>query len=109
LARLAARFCFTPDTMAVRLSDPRVSSSSRAASSSRAMVRFWLRERVAWDLTTMPVGMWRSWTAELVLFCLVENGKGINLGSGECVCVCVLFAGQLLFRLGIGREEKDLD
>jgi hypothetical protein len=75
LARLSARFFFTSDTMAVRDCGPFVSSSSLAASRSRAILRFCVRERVAWDLTTMPVGMCFSWTAELVLF-WDQQGRG---------------------------------
>lgn len=68
LAALAALLRLTSPTMADRLWSPRYRSSTFCARISRAMLRFWLRERVACDLTTMPVGTCLSWTAELVLF-----------------------------------------
>lgn len=66
---LARFFIFLSATAASRLESPLAISSRRAARRLRAIWRFWARERVAWDLTTMPVGMCLSWTAELVLFC----------------------------------------
>lgn len=69
-AALAAFLRFTSPTMADRLWSPFWRSSSFCARSSRAILRFWDRDRVAWDLTTMPVGMCLSCTAELVLFCM---------------------------------------
>lgn len=68
LAALSAFFFFIAPTTAERLWSPLMCSSTRCARISRASLRFWLRDRVAWDLTTMPVGMCLSWTAELVLF-----------------------------------------
>lgn len=69
-AALAAFLRFTSPTIADRLWSPFWRSSSFCARSSRAILRFWDRDRVAWDLTTMPVGMCLSCTAELVLFCM---------------------------------------
>lgn len=68
LAALSAFFFFIAPTMAERLWSPLMNSSTFCANISRASLRFWLRDRVAWDLTTMPVGMCLSCTAELVLF-----------------------------------------
>src|SRR5690349_8538716 len=65
---LSYRFFLTSPTIAVLLLFPLNISSSLAARSSLAVLRFWSRDRVAWHLTTMPVGMCFSWTAELVLF-----------------------------------------
>lgn len=65
-----ARFLFFFSARAAaRLESPLAISSRRAARRLRAIWRFWERERVAWDLTTIPVGICFSWTAELVLFC----------------------------------------
>lgn len=68
LSALAAFFLLMLATCAVRLWSPLKCSSIRWARISRAILRFWSRERVACDLTTMPVGMCFSWTAEFVLF-----------------------------------------
>lgn len=65
---LAFRFRFRAVLIAVRLSFPFSTMSTFSARISRAIFRFWDWERVAWHLTTMPVGWWISWTAELVLF-----------------------------------------
>lgn len=48
-----------------------------------AIVRFCDCERVACDLTTMPVGLWMSWTAELVLFFGQREKKSKQKGNGE--------------------------
>src|SRR5690554_735782 len=77
LSELARFFFFTPPTMEERAVSPLRSSSRRWARMLRAMARFWERERVAWDLTTMPVGRCFNWTAEFVLFCCIwEEKKG---------------------------------
>ena len=68
LVALALFFSLTCAIIALRLASPFRRSSILWARSSRAILRFWVRERVACDLTTMPVGRWMSWTAELVLF-----------------------------------------
>lgn len=57
LAALALFLRFLSATAAERLASPLFRSSRRAARMFRAMARFWERERVAWDFTTMPVGM----------------------------------------------------
>lgn len=69
-AALSARFFLKPPTIEDRLWSPFCRSSIFCARSSRACLRFCSRERVAWDLTTIPVGICLSCTAELVLFCL---------------------------------------
>lgn len=61
------RLLFSPLITAVLLSSPFSRSSSFSAKSLRASLRFCSRERVACDLTTIPVGIWRSCTAEFVL------------------------------------------
>ena len=66
---LALFFLLTSPTIAARLWSPFRIASSFAASRSRAILRFCSLDRVAWDLTTTPVGRCLSWTAELVLFC----------------------------------------
>lgn len=65
---LAFFFLFISVLSAVLLSDPFSTSSSLSASKRRAMERFCDRDRVACDLTTMPVGRCFSWTADEVLF-----------------------------------------
>ncbi|KAF7558647.1 hypothetical protein G7046_g5529 [Stylonectria norvegica] len=69
LLALAVFFLFTSPTIADRLCSPFRWSSIALAISSRAYLRFWSRDRVAWHLTTMPVGTCLSCTAELHLFC----------------------------------------
>lgn len=54
--------------IAARLWSPFSNCSTLSARSCRAIFSFWERERVACDFTTRPVGLWMSWTAELVLF-----------------------------------------
>lgn len=73
LAALSDLFFLTWPTMLARLSSPLYRSSRRWARISRACLRFCARERVACDLTTMPVGMCLSCTAEFVLFCILER------------------------------------
>lgn len=68
LSALAAFFCLILPTTAERLRSPWRCSSSFWASSSRASLRFWSRDLVACDLTTRPVGVCLSCTAEFVLF-----------------------------------------
>lgn len=68
-------------TTAERLWSPLSRSSIFSARCSRASLRFCSRERVSWHLTTMPVGICRSWTAELVLFCFREDGQNL-VGEG---------------------------
>lgn len=68
LAALSDFFFLTWPTIADRLWSPLWNSSTRWARSSRACFRFWSRERVACDFTTIPVGMCLSCTAEFVLF-----------------------------------------
>lgn len=65
---LAFRFRLRAALIAVRLSFPFSRMSTFSARISCAIFRFWDWERVAWHLTTIPVGWWISWTAELVLF-----------------------------------------
>lgn len=65
---LAFFFLLISSFSAVLLSGPFSASSSLSASSRRAMDRFWDRERVACDFTTMPVGKCFSCTADDVLF-----------------------------------------
>lgn len=67
-AALSAFFFFTSPTIDDLLCSPWSRSSTFWANSSRASLRFWLRDRVACDLTTMPVGICFNWTAEFVLF-----------------------------------------
>lgn len=107
LAALSARFFLTVPTMAVRLSSPLYSSSSRAASRSRAVLRFCSRDRVAWHFMTMPVGRCLSWTAEEVLFCrrggkFVEGGRGGERGAYNLLTArpAAFEKGLFKFRLG---------
>lgn len=81
-AALSYRFFLTSPIIAVLLLSPLNISSSLAARSSLAVLRFWSRERVAWHLTTVPVGMCFSWTAELVLF-LSILGQLLNTRPAE--------------------------
>lgn len=69
LAALDFFFALSLATTAERLWSPLSRSSIFSARCSRASLRFCSRERVSWHLTTMPVGICLSWTAELVLFC----------------------------------------
>lgn len=70
---LAFFFLFISVLSAVLLAGPFSTSSNLSASKRRAMERFWDRDRVAWDLTTTPVGRCFSWTADDVLF--LTRGK----------------------------------
>jgi hypothetical protein len=72
-AALALFFRLTSPTIADRLCSPFM-SSSLAASSCRAMLRFCDRDRVAWHFTTMPVGTCFNCTAELVLLIFCPPG-----------------------------------
>lgn len=68
-ALLAFFFRALSALIAARLWSPFSRASTFSAKISRAIFWFWERERVAWHFTTIPVGLWISWTAELVLFC----------------------------------------
>ena len=68
LDELAFFFFLISALMATRLCGPLSASSSLSASNRLAIVRFWDRDLVAWDLTTVPVGRCLSWTADEVLF-----------------------------------------
>ena len=52
---------------AARLSSPMTKSSILSANMRRAILRFWVLERVSWHFITIPVGRCFSCTAEEVL------------------------------------------
>lgn len=86
---LAFLFFFNAFLIASRLCSPFSNASTFAARISFAIFWFWDRERVACDFTTMPVGLWMSWTAEFVLFfhnphlldSVVDEWGGIHVRS----------------------------
>lgn len=75
LLLLAFFLLLMPVFNAFLLSGPFSASSIFSPKRRRAVFRFCSRERVAWHLTTMPVGMCFSWTAEEVLFYSSQSAR----------------------------------